>query len=237
MANTISDELNRLIQAKAGIKSALEEKGLTIGDSSTLDEFPGLIQEMQTGGGGSSADTSVLIDMIEENNVQRVIIPKSITKLKGQFYNDAYRLKDVIFHENFTSLGDNVFSSNGTMSKKWDNGGGSITFLSYNPPKTSNFTFYNFRSRIFKKHDASQGYYWGAYLDIHDLASMTYDSSTYTVTASGRDNLELYVDASFINSSIYTFDSTTQTGNHTVTVKSVDPSLGVLDEVSQEITI
>jgi hypothetical protein len=41
--NTISDELNRLIQAKADIKSALEEKGLTIGDSSTLDEFPTLI--------------------------------------------------------------------------------------------------------------------------------------------------------------------------------------------------
>jgi len=39
----ISDELSRLITAKAGIKSALEEKGLTIGDSSTLDEFPTLI--------------------------------------------------------------------------------------------------------------------------------------------------------------------------------------------------
>ena len=189
---------------------------------------------MQTGGGGSSTDTSVLIDMIEVNNVRRVIIPKSITKLKGHFYNDAYWLKDVIFHENFTSLEDNVFSSNGTMSKKWDNGGGSITFLSYNPPKTSNYTFYNFRSRIFKKHDASQGYYWGAYsnLDIHDLASMTYDSSTYTVTASGRDNLELYVDASLINSSTYTFTPGTEDSSHVITVKSVDPSLGVLDEVS-----
>lgn len=41
----ISDELNRIIQAKADIKSALEDKGLTIGDSSTLDEFAGLIEE------------------------------------------------------------------------------------------------------------------------------------------------------------------------------------------------
>ncbi len=41
--NTISDELNRLIQAKADIKAALEDKGVVIGESSTLDEYPALI--------------------------------------------------------------------------------------------------------------------------------------------------------------------------------------------------
>ena len=83
MVNTISDELNRLIQAKADIKSALEEKGLTIGDSSTLDEFPGLIQEMEVGGGGGS-DTSVLIGMIQGDIGSKYIVPNGVTTINSE---------------------------------------------------------------------------------------------------------------------------------------------------------
>ena len=79
MANTISEELNRLIQAKTNIRTALQEKcGLTIGDSSTLDEFPGLIQEMEVGGGGGGYDVSTVIDLIE-GDLTELTIPTGTT--------------------------------------------------------------------------------------------------------------------------------------------------------------
>lgn len=416
MANTISDELNRLIQAKAGIKSALEEKGLTIGDSSTLDEYPGLIQEMEVGGGD---DTSTLIDLIEADVSGEFVIPEGTTKIGN--YGLAYLpITDVSIPSSVTSIGimglantsinnitipntvtsidtyafaynnnlssltipdsvkiipefllrfsDNVrnitlpdnldtiksnafnglkncsinignvstlndgilsscqnvnltiscssinkriLSSNGTLSnlnitndvKYIGNGAfdqgrtfdynkdiiipNSVEYLgNYNfqnwrkIPKIvigekvsyiggSCFTYLNNTNeiillqktvpQIFGNSLGNTSYTFpiyvpgesielyrnaGGYWDtnsytarIKPLAAIDYDSTTYTVTASGRDNVELYVDASLCDSSVYTFDSTTQTGNHTVTVKSVDPSLGVLDEVSQEITI
>lgn len=379
--NTISDELNRLIQAKAGIKSALEEKGLTIGDSSTLDEFPGLIQEMEVGGG--TADTSQLIDLIE-CDIQQLIIPEGTTKMGGgaiykqpnlqsitfpstlttidKYAIGGYTLtklelnipstietikdsafmnsciKTIIFNEDCSvninqsglskisanttgdpsintmilrgkissddqgfafnkitnliidtsALIDRSFTTNGLFKSNRINNltilqGDTIYKKQFYSSRLANASIkiltninnlgdscfenengYNPNEVIFKstipntigtgyvlpKGDCSI-YVPGAYLADYQansslstfsarfkpLAAINYDDTTYTVTASGRDNVELYVDASLCDSSTYTFDSTTQTGNHTVTVKSVDPSLGVLDEVSQEITI
>ena len=106
--NTISDELNRLIQAKADIKSALEEKGLTIGDSSTLDEYPALIQEMETGGGGSSADTQTLIDMIE-NDITSIVIPNGVKQIGGYAFENRKYLTDVTIPENVSIIGPGAF--------------------------------------------------------------------------------------------------------------------------------
>ena len=81
----ISDELSRIISAKAAIKTALENKGLTIGDSSTLDEFPALIDDMPTGGGGY--DVSTVIDLIE-GDITSFEIPNGTKIIKHyNFYN------------------------------------------------------------------------------------------------------------------------------------------------------
>ena len=104
----ISDELNRIIQAKAGIRSALAEKGLTIGDSSTLDEYPALIQEMETGGGGSSADTQTLIDMIE-NDITSIVIPSGVKQIGGYAFENRKFLTDVTIPENVSIIGPGAF--------------------------------------------------------------------------------------------------------------------------------
>lgn len=299
MANTISDELNRLIQAKAGIKSALEEKGLTIGDSSTLDEFPGLIQEMQTSGGG--LDTSTIIDLIESDistleipygttkigeyglygqfQLQNVYIPESLKTLNrsafegcsnleniygtdyiesiglyafkyipikkitllnvktidNNIFSYAANLKTIIIGDKINTIGQNICQNASRVEE--------LIILKSTPPSLSNANSLNGWYKIYVLGNSVDSYKnaggnWNnVSTRITPLASMSYDSQTYTVTASGRDNVELYIDSSLIDSSVYTFDSTTQAGNHTVTVKCVDPSLGVLDEVSQEITI
>lgn len=46
----IADELQRLIDAKADIKASIENKGVTVGDS-TLDTYASKIDEITTGGG------------------------------------------------------------------------------------------------------------------------------------------------------------------------------------------
>ena len=373
--NTISDELNRLIQAKADIKSALEEKGLTIGDSSTLDEYPALIQEMQTGGG---SDTSVLIDLIEGDletliipegtttlgrsdgklGIKTIIFPSTLTTINTRalsfykwdnldlyipntiktinnqaFYNSL--IKSITFSDdcsiniqdngvsqisNNTSsdpsvnkmvikgkllcgdrafgyskikelvidtsaLIDNSYAQNGlfvncrfnditikqanilykNMFKgirvkdgkikiltnidtlgnyafNVENGYGpsEIVFKSALPTNIGNNVFDRITCPIYVPNRYLTDYQLNSSLSSYSaqftpLASMNYDSTTYTVTALGRDNLELYVDASLINSSVYTF--VPDDSSHIITVKSVDPSLGVLDEVSQEILV
>lgn len=370
--NTISDELNRLIQAKADIKSALEEKGLTIGDSSTLDEFPGLIQEMEVGGG---SDTSTIIDLIEgditsleipygttkigqsrltrNSSLTDVSIPNTVTEIGNNALSYCGSLTNIIIPESVTSIGSNAFTGCGSLTNFTILGNPSLGgWMLQNVDNLVNLDIANVKQipyqfvntapklstvkadsleiigeqnndgpafyrangihKLYLPNAKQVGYLldqtgdgdsnveihlgknvqsiymltsanrystiiietvtppslmynivtWsnkirniyvpGQSVDayktaggkwnnvstyITPLAAVDYDDTTYTVTASGRDNVELYVDASLINSSVYTFDSTTQTGNHTVTVKSVDPSLGVLDEVSQEITI
>lgn len=371
MANTISDELNRLIQAKAGIKSALEEKGLTIGDSSTLDEFPGLIQEMQTGGG---SDTSTLIDLIEGDletlvipegtrkiknyafyqdpslinvsipntvtkigayafsncqqlinanlpnnlitlghdsyrgtsitsisipssllyiedyafsgtkitevyipetvtqlgtytfsgcknlvsvtvdnptittgmfygcdNLQNVYLTEKVTSIKGQAFANCSTLEKIVFPSSLNTIEKNVFQNHSMLPLE-------VVFLGNNLPASINWigliTANQPLHKLYCKNAAYDIYLenstvanFNNYGQVYKLADMDYDSSTMTVTVSGRDNVELYVDSSLIDSSIYTFTPGTEDSSHVITVKSVDPSLGVLDEVSQEILI
>ena len=355
----ISDELNRIIQAKAGIRSALEEKGLTIGDSSTLDEYPGLIQEMETGG-GSSQDTSVLIDLIQRN-ITSIDIPYGITQIGNHAFRGCTNLIDVSIPNTVDHIYNSAFEGSGlrsinlppsvrflggsclkntkiqhlyipnTISQPYGNFNTAVDVFSYNSSlisvtfqepadftqipqgmcyycpelRTVNIpqTITKIWSDAFRKcyelskivipesvveignnafYDVSfgmsmamlpttpptlaqtgnnifggSGYNWPIYVKnaavdtyknaggnwnnvstrIQALTGIDYDASTYTVTASGRDNVELYIDSSLIDSSVYTFTPGTEDSSHVVTVKSVDPSLGVLDEVSQEILI
>ena len=299
--NTISDELNRLIQAKAGIKSALEEKGLTIGDSSTLDEYPALIQEMEVGG-GSSQDTSALIDLIERDitslnipegttkigqyafynnsSLTNISIPNTVKRIEGSgFYGcssltniqgmdqvsylDMYafrqcskleymhllnasviadnawsycsKLNTVIIGDKITKFGQNIFSNTQLNN---------LVLLKNTPPVIQSNSFVHISSgTIYVKNSAMDSYKnaggnWNnVSTKIAPLAAIDYDDTTYTVTALGRDNLELYVDASLCDSSVYTFTPGAEDASHVITVKSVDPSLGVLDTYTTEVLV
>lgn len=353
MANTISDELNRLIQAKAGIKSALEEKGLTIGDSSTLDEFPGLIQEMQTGGsGGINVST---VRALIQGNITEFTIPEGTTQIRGYaFFNDTHltdisipntvnniyscafkntklqsiniptsvRLLGAEVFRN-TSIGTlyipnsinqyqgnfntavNVFSDNklltsltfqepadfteipqgmcsgcssltdvnipASITRIWANAFKDCSSLAniYIPSSVNSIGQYAFQNvstnaeillmpttipnissntfdgdyPIYVKNECINTYKnaggsWAPVSTrINPLTNITYDYQNLTVQASGRDNIELYIDASLINSSVYTFTRGVTDTSHNIMVKSVDPSLGVLDTTTLEIMI
>lgn len=48
---TIADQINRLNNAKANIKQAIENKGVEVSDSALLDEYPALISSIEVGSG------------------------------------------------------------------------------------------------------------------------------------------------------------------------------------------
>lgn len=49
----ISDEITRLQQAKADLKTAIENKGVTVPSSTKLDGYADLVDSIQVGGGSS----------------------------------------------------------------------------------------------------------------------------------------------------------------------------------------
>ena len=55
---SIADEINRLNNAKAAIKQSIKNKGVAVSDTAKLDEYPALIDKIQTGSGGGGADST-----------------------------------------------------------------------------------------------------------------------------------------------------------------------------------
>lgn len=97
----ISDELSRIISAKAAIKTALENKGLTIGDSSKLGEYPTEINKI---------DTSTLLKLIDRS-ITKITIPSGITSIGSNTFNQCSSLKDVSINSNITSIDPKAFSN------------------------------------------------------------------------------------------------------------------------------
>ena len=50
---SIADQITRLSNAKAAIKTSIENKGVTVGDNVKLDAYPALIDSIEAGGGSS----------------------------------------------------------------------------------------------------------------------------------------------------------------------------------------
>ena len=51
---SVADEISRLTSAKAAIKTSIEGKGVTVPSSAKLDDLADYIDDIQTGGGGST---------------------------------------------------------------------------------------------------------------------------------------------------------------------------------------
>lgn len=60
---SIADQITRLSNAKAAIKTSIENKGVTVGNDVKLDAYPALIDSIETGGG--SGETHVNPDFYE----------------------------------------------------------------------------------------------------------------------------------------------------------------------------
>ena len=63
---SIATQIQRLQTAKADIKTAIENKGVTIPSNATIDAYPTYVSQITSGGGGSDYEQQ-LIDLIEKD--------------------------------------------------------------------------------------------------------------------------------------------------------------------------
>ena len=103
---SIASEISRLQTAKAGLKTAIEGKGVTVSDTATLDAYPALVESIQTGGSGGSDDD--LIGIIERSATS-VTVPEGCTKIGDRAFYYWRTLTDVDMPETVTYIGSYAF--------------------------------------------------------------------------------------------------------------------------------
>ena len=66
---SISEELQRIINAKASIKSAIESKGVNVSSDLLLSSYADKILEISSGSGGSQAELNAIIDSLRSRGL------------------------------------------------------------------------------------------------------------------------------------------------------------------------
>lgn len=98
--STIAEEIQRLKQAKSGIKASIINKGVAVDDAATLDAYPALIDSIQTGGGTGestfqektvSIATNTTTEIVPDNGYNGMTKVTVTTKVKPVIY-DGTRL-------------------------------------------------------------------------------------------------------------------------------------------------
>jgi hypothetical protein len=75
---SIASEIARLQTAKADIKAAIEDKGVTVPSAATLDDFADLVEAIQTGGGGGGGGVSGTFT--PASDLRSITLPDTIGK-------------------------------------------------------------------------------------------------------------------------------------------------------------
>lgn len=98
---SIATQIQRLQQAKTGIKAAISDKGVIIPDNATIDTYPTYVSQISSGSGGSGDGD--FIDMIERD-ITSVIIPDGTTKIGSGAFSYCSKLTSVIIPESVRSI-------------------------------------------------------------------------------------------------------------------------------------
>lgn len=108
---SIASEINRLQTAKQNIKTSLESKGAVIADNAKLDEFPTIIDNLPSGGGG---DDEALKQLIERSGTE-LVIPNGVTKI-GDYVFSYATFTSYQIPRSVTSIGSSAFSNSAVSS-------------------------------------------------------------------------------------------------------------------------
>ena len=110
---SIASEISRLQTAKTDIKTAIEAKGVTVPSSATIDTYDDYVAEIS--GGGSSADTEALINLIERD-ITYIDIPTGVTSIGVYAFYYCTSLSGITIPNSVTSIGDGAFDSCSSLS-------------------------------------------------------------------------------------------------------------------------
>lgn len=101
---SLSSEITRLQNAKSALKTSIEAKGVTVSDTTLISDYPALVDQIQTGGGGNED----LINLIERD-ITTFNIPSGTTKIGSHTFYSFSTLKSVTIPNSVTSIGDRAF--------------------------------------------------------------------------------------------------------------------------------
>lgn len=104
----IYDQITRIKNAKAAIKTAIEGKGVVVGNG-TIDTYADKIDQIQQG------DDTEFIELIERSGTS-VQIPVGTTKIGNYAFYVYPTLTTVTIPNTVTSIGDYAFGSSGLTS-------------------------------------------------------------------------------------------------------------------------
>ena len=111
---TIAENLERIQQAKASIKSAIEAKGVTVPSSATIDTYDDYVSQI-SGGGGTSYETE-LIGIIDRKISGSLTIPSGVTRIGSYAFYDCSGLTSVNIPSGVTSIDSYAFANVGGTS-------------------------------------------------------------------------------------------------------------------------
>lgn len=101
----IADQITRITNAKAAIKTAIEGKGVAVGDG-TIDTYAEKINQIQQG------DDTEYIGLIERSSTS-VQIPAGTTKIGNYVFYVYSTLSTVTIPDSVTSIGNYAFGTSG----------------------------------------------------------------------------------------------------------------------------
>lgn len=107
---SVATEISRLQTAKAGIKSALEAKGVTVDSATTLDGYPQLVESIPSGGGGDE-----IIKGMCEGTLTGFTVPNGTTKIWQYQFKETHILT-VDLKDSVTAINDFAFNACGWLT-------------------------------------------------------------------------------------------------------------------------
>lgn len=199
---SVSDQITRLQNAKAAIKTSIENKGVTVGDDVKLDAYPALIDSIEAGGGsGETYENPEFYDIRTQNG----------TDFDHLFANIHFGFGS--FDESFIQFIENLDTSKVTnMDYTFSNTGWSFAprkYLDLSKWKTDNIksTSYAFYSSSYIQSISLAGCNFS---NLEEMDNMFYYcDSLITIDFSGCDTSKVTRVESMFN---YCINLTTVTG-------------------------
>ena len=113
---SIATEIQRLKTAKADIKTAIENKGVTVPSNATIDAYPTYVSQISSGGGDYIVESAVYDptatysgEFKPTNYITSATIPNGFTSIGDSAFYNYRRLTSITIPDSVTSIGDSAF--------------------------------------------------------------------------------------------------------------------------------